>query len=320
MLGLAKLSYSDLYVPLVSSVKLTYTPEEAQALTLAAVAPLGPEYVAALKTGFESRWTDFLPSTGKRSGAYSTGVWGVHPIQLLNFNGQYEDLTTLAHEAGHSMHTFLANRAQPYPTSGYPTFVAEIASTLNENLLLHHLLDTTRDDATRLAILGNFLDGLRGTLFRQTQFAEFELAVHELAEKDEPITGEVLSQLYLKQVRDYYGHAQGVCEVPEAIAVEWAYIPHFYYNFYVFQYATSLTLSTALAQNIRLAPPGDTAARDRYLGLLKAGGSAYPLDLVKAAGVDPTTSAPFDAAVKEMNQVMDEMEAILARQRPAGGG
>jgi oligoendopeptidase F len=317
MLGLSKLQYSDLYVPLVSQVKLTYTPEEAQGLTLEAVAPLGTDYVEGLKKGFNSRWTDFLPSTGKRSGAYSTGVWGVHPIQLLNFNGQYEDLTTLAHEAGHSMHTALANAAQPYPTSGYPTFVAEIASTLNENLLLHHLLDTTKDDSTRLAILGNFLDGLRGTLFRQTQFAEFELAMHELADKGEPITGEALSKVYLRQVRDYYGHDQGICEVPDAIAVEWAYIPHFYYNFYVFQYATSLTISTALAQNIRAAPAGSTAARDRYLNLLRSGGSNYPVDLVKAAGVDPTTSAPFDAAMKEMNQVMDEMDGILARQKPA---
>lgn len=317
LLGLPKLQYSDLYVPLVSQVKLTYTPEEAQALTLDAVAPLGQDYVEGLRKGFASRWTDFLPSTGKRSGAYSTGVWGVHPIQLLNFNGQYDDLTTLAHEAGHSMHTALANAAQPYATSNYPTFVAEIASTLNENLLLHRLLDTTKDDATRLAILGNFLDGLRGTLFRQAQFAEFELAVHELEDRGEPVTGEALSKLYLRQVREYYGHDLGVCEVPEAVAVEWAYIPHFYYDFYVFQYATSLTISIALAQNLRNDVAGSTAARDRYLNMLKAGGSTYPVELVKAAGVDPTTSAPFNAAMKEMNQVMDEMEAILARQRPA---
>jgi oligoendopeptidase F len=216
------------------------------------------------------------------------------------------------------MHTFLASAAQPYPTSGYPTFVAEIASTLNENLLLHHLLGKTKDASTRLAILGNYLDGMRGTLFRQTQFAEFELAIHELAEKGEPLTGEALSKLYLKQVRDYYGHDQGVCEVPDLLAVEWAYIPHFYYNFYVFQYATSLTISTALAQAIRAeaaAGKGKTLARDRYLKLLESGGSSYPIELVKTAGVDPTTSAPFDAAVKEMNDVMDEMDALLAKQK-----
>lgn len=314
MLGLDKLKYSDLYVPLVGKVDLSYSPEQAQDLTLAATAPLGKEYVETLRKGFNSRWTDFLPNTGKRSGAYSTGVWGVHPIQLLNFNGKYEDLTTLAHEAGHSMHTWLSAQAQPYPTANYPTFVAEIASTLNENLLLHHLLGKTKDDATRLAILGNYLDGMRATLFRQTQFAEFELTIHEMAEKNEPITGEALSAAYLKLVRDYYGHDQGVCEVADQIAVEWAYIPHFYYNFYVFQYATSLTISTALAQAIRTETKG-TAARDRYLSLLKAGGAKYPIDLVKLAGVDPTTSVPFNASMKEMNAVMDEMEKILAKQK-----
>jgi oligoendopeptidase F len=313
MLGVDRLRYSDLYAPLVRSVDLSYTPEEAQRIVLAAVAPLGKEYVDTLQKGFGSRWTDFLPSPGKRTGAYSSGVWGVHPIQLLNFNGKYEDLTTLAHEAGHSMHTFLANRAQPYPTAGYATFVAEIASTLNENLLLHHLLDHTKDDTTRLAMLGSYLEGMRTTLFRQTMFAEFELTMHEMAEHNEPITGEALSARYLKLVREYYGHDAGVCEVPDLVATEWAYIPHFFYDFYLFQYATSLTISTALAQAIR-ADAGHGAA-DRYLAMLQAGGSAFPIDLVRRAGVDPTTSVPFDAAVREMTGVMDEMEQILARQK-----
>ena len=314
MLGLSELRYSDLYVPLVGKVDLAFTPEEARAETLAAVAPLGPAYQAALKKGFESRWTDFLPSPGKRSGAYSTGVYGVHPFQLLNFNGKYEDLSTLAHESGHSMHTFLANTTQPYATSAYPTFVAEVASTLNENLLLHDMLGKAKDDGTRLTLLGNYLDGMRTTLFRQTLFAEFELDVHEMAEKDEPITGESLSKLYLKLVRQYYGHDQGICRVDDAMAVEWAYIPHFYYDFYVYQYATSLVASTSIAKAIRDGEAhGSTAARDRYLTMLKAGGSRYPVDLLKAAGVDPTTSAPFDAAMAEMNQVMDQMDALLAK-------
>jgi oligoendopeptidase F len=240
----------------------------------------------------------------------------VHPYQLLNYNGKYEDLTTLAHESGHSMHTFLSHAAQPYPTSGYPIFVAEVASTLNENLLLHFMLGKAKDDATRLSLLGNHLDGLRQTLFRQTLFAEFELAAHEMAERDEPITGEALSKVYLKLVRDYYGHDQGVCRIDDLYAVEWAYIPHFYYDFYVFQYATSLVASTSLAKAIRDdAARGSTAARDRYLAMLRAGGSDYPIKLLQAAGVDPTTSAPFDAAMAEMNQVMDEMEAILGRQK-----
>lgn len=318
MLGLPDLRYQDLYVPLVAKVNLTFGPDEARAITLQALAPLGKDYVAALGKGFESRWTDYLPTTGKRSGAYSTGVYGVHPYQLLNFNGQYEDLTTLAHESGHSMHTFLADASQPYPTHSYPIFVAEVASTLNENLLLHHMLSRAKDDATRLALLGNYLDGVRTTLFRQTLFAEFELAVHEMAERGEPLTGEGLSALYLKLVREYYGHDQGICRVDDLMGVEWAYIPHFYYDFYVYQYATSLVASTSLARAIRdETAHGKTAARDRYLAMLGAGGSRYPVDLLKAAGVDPTTAAPFGAAVAEMNQVMDEMEKILARRPPA---
>ncbi len=320
MLGVPDLRYQDLYVPLVEKVKLTFEPDQARAITLEAVAPLGKEYVASLKKGFESRWTDYLPSTGKRNGAYSvnTGVYGVHPYQLLNFNGQYEDLTTLAHESGHSMHTFLANAGQPYPTAEYPIFVAEVASTLNENLLLHHMLSKARDDGTRLTLLGNYLDGMRTVLFRQTLFAEFELAIHEMVERGEPLTGENLSALYLKIVREYYGHDQGICRVDDLLGVEWAYIPHFYYDFYVYQYATSLVASTSLSRAIREeAPRGKTAARDRTLAMLKAGGSKYPVDLLKAAGVDPTTSAPFDAAIAEMNQVMDEMERILSRRHAA---
>jgi oligoendopeptidase F len=316
MMGVEQLRYQDLYVPLVGKVDLSYTPEQAQALTLEAFAPLGKDYQAALKTGYQQRWTDYLPSTGKRAGAYSTGVYGVHPYQLLNFNGKYEDLTTLAHESGHSMHTFLANKAQPFPTADYPIFVAEVASTLNEALLLDDMVGKARDDATRLALLGNRLDGLRTTLFRQTQFAEFELAVHEAAERGDPVTGETLTALYLKIVRDYYGHAQGVCEVGDLIGIEWAFIPHFYYDFYVYQYATSLVASSSLASRILAeAKQGKTAARDGYLAMLSAGSSKFPMDLLKAAGVDMTTSAPFDAAMKEMNATMDQMEKILARQQ-----
>ena len=320
MLGLETLRYQDVYAPLVARVNLSYGPEEARAIVLEAVAPLGREYQDALRKGFESRWTDYLPSTGKSSGAYSTGVWGLHPYQLLNFNGKYEDLSTLAHESGHSMHTYLANTTQPYATSGYPIFVAEVASTLNENLLVHYLLGKTKDDPTRLALLGNYLESLRTTLFRQTQFAEFELAIHQAAERDEPLTGEGLSKRYLELVRAYYGHEHGVTQVDDLLAIEWAYIPHFYGNFYVYQYATSMIASTALATAIREDQArGSTAARDRYLRLLEAGGSKYPIDLLKAAGVDPTTSVPFDAAMKEMNTVLEEMENIIARQGKTKG-
>ena len=318
MLGLDALRYQDLYVPMVAKVDMTFTPEQARQITLEAVAPLGPEYVTALRKGFESGWTDYLPSTGKRSGAYSTGVYGVHPYQLLNFNGKYDDLSTLAHESGHSMHTWLAYASQPFPTADYPIFVAEVASTLNEDLLFHDLLSRAKDDPTRLALLGNYLDRLRATLFRQTQFAEFELAFHEMAERGETLTGENLSSLYLGITRDYYGHAQGICKVDDLIGAEWAYIPHFYYNFYVYQYATSMVASTAIAKGIRdEAARGETRRRDGYLKLLRAGGSKYPMDLLREAGVDMTTSGPFDAAIAEMNATIDEMERILARQGTA---
>ncbi|HEY8923698.1 MAG TPA: oligoendopeptidase F [Polyangia bacterium] len=332
MLGLDVLRYQDLYVPLVASVDLRFQPEEARTITLDALAPLGKEYTEGLRKGFESGWTDYLPSPGKRSGAYSTGVYGVHPYQLLNFNGRYDDLTTLAHESGHSMHTALSYAAQPYPTADYPIFVAEVASTLNENLLIHYMLDHAKDDATRLYLLGALLDGLRTTLFRQTQFAEFELAFHEQAERGEPLTGENLSKLYLEIARTYYGHDQKVCQVDDLLAIEWAYVPHFYYDFYVYQYATSMVASTALARAIREEASKAAAAgggapatprRDAYLKMLSSGSSKYAVELLKDAGVDMTTSAPFDAAISEMSATMDEMEKILARQaatRSAGSG
>ena len=294
---------------------MSFTPEEARAITLDAFAPLGKEYVDGLRKGYESRWSDFLPSTGKRPGAYSTGVYGVHPYQLLNFNGKYDDLSTLAHESGHSMHTFLANASQPYPTSGYPIFVAEVASTLNENLLLHFMLGRAKDDPARLALLGNHLETLRTTLFRQTLFAEFELGAHEMVERGETLTGENLSALYLKLVRQYYGHDQGWCRVDDAVGHEWEYIPHFFnYDFYVYQYATSLVASTSLAEAIRAEKGKGTVRRDAYLKMLKAGGSRYPIDLLKEAGVDMTTSVPFQAAIADMNATMDAMEKILARR------
>jgi oligoendopeptidase F len=322
MLGLDALRYQDLYTPIVPSADMRFEPDEAQALVLAAVAPLGPEYTAGLRTGFESGWTDYLPSTGKRSGAYSTGVWGVHPYQLLNFNGRYDDLSTLAHEVGHSMHTWLAHRAQPYPTARYATFVAEVASTLNEDLLLHHMLGRAKDDETRLFLLGSHLDAMRTTLFRQTKFAEFELAFHALAEKGEPLTGEGLSAMYLKTAREYYGHDQGVCEVPDLVAVEWAMVPHFHYDFYVYQYATSLVAASSFAKAIReeAARNRGTKARDAYLAMLRAGGSKFPVDLLRDAGVDMTTSKPFEAAIAEMNAIMDEMEKILARRETGRKG
>jgi oligoendopeptidase F len=213
------------------------------------------------------------------------------------------------------MHTYLSHAAQPYPTADYSIFVAEVASTFNENLLIHYMLDRAKDDATRLFLLGTQLDGLRTTLFRQTQFADFELAFHKQAEAGEPLTGENLSKLYLEIARRYYGHDQKICQVDDLLAVEWAYIPHFYSNFYVYQYATSMIASISLARGVReeAAAGKSTAKRDAYLKMLSSGSSQYPVELLKAAGVDMTTSAPFDATIAEMNATMDEMEKILAR-------
>ena len=323
IMGLDQLGYEDLYAPIVSAVELRYTPEQAQALTLEAFAPLGKEYVDVLRRGYAERWLDVLPNEGKTQGAYSNTVYGVHPYQLLNFNGGYEDVSTLAHESGHSMHSYLSSKHQPYATWSYSTFVAEVASTLNESLLFRHMLAGAKNDATRLFLLSSYLDVLRTTLFRQTLFAEFELWMHETVERGEPLTGESLSKKYLELVRRYYGHDQGVTRVDDIIAAEWAYIPHFYLNFYVYQYATSMIGGMSLSEGIigEQARRAGTATRNRdaYLELLSAGSSKYPIELLKDAGVDMTTSQPFEAAMREMNRIMDEMERIYARGGSTGG-
>ncbi|MBM3770370.1 MAG: oligoendopeptidase F [Acidimicrobiia bacterium] len=312
MMGVSELHYYDLYAPLVGSVSLTYTPEQAQAHILEAVKPLGTEYTSVIRRAFDDRWIDLYPSPGKRSGAYSNGgAYDVHPYMLINYNGKYDDMSTLAHELGHTMQSYFSNKTQPYPTAGYPIFVAEVASTFNESLLIDHMLKTVKDDNARLAILGNYLENIKSTVFRQTQFAEFELRMHERLQQGQPLTGEALAALYFDITKKYYGHDQKVCIVDDYIKHEWSYIPHFYRGFYVFQYATSFTASEALAQKVK---SGDQAAIKRYLTFLSAGGSKYPIDLLKDAGVDMTTDEPLALTMKEMNRVMDEMEKILPKQ------
>jgi oligoendopeptidase F len=309
----AELHYYDLYAPLVSSVDLNYTVEEAQKHVMAALDPLGADYIAGAGRAFAERWIDLYPNPGKRAGAYSNGgAYDVHPYMLLNYNGKYNDVSTLAHELGHTMQSYLSNKAQPYPLAGYPIFVAEVASTFNEALLIDHMLKTITDGATKLSLLGNYLEGIKGTVFRQTQFAEFELRTHEMAEKGQPLTGDALSALYAEITRKYYGHDQKVCIVDDYVRHEWSFIPHFYRNFYVFQYATSFTASAALSEKV-LA--GDPAATKAYLTFLASGGSKYPIDLLKDAGVDMTTDEPLQLTMKRMNRVMDEMEKILAGRK-----
>jgi oligoendopeptidase F len=309
MMGLPELHYYDLYAPLVSSVDTKYPVDVAEKNILAALAPLGPEYAAGAKRAFTERWIDMYPTEGKTSGAYSNGAaYDVHPYMLLNYNGKYDDMSTLAHELGHTMHSYFSNKTQPYPLSSYPIFVAEVASTFNEALLIDYMLKQIKDDATRLSLLGNYLEGIKGTVFRQAQFAEFELRMHEMVEKGEPLTGDALSKLYGEIVKKYYGHDQRVCIVDDYIANEWAYIPHFYNSFYVFQYATSFTASSALSEKVLSGAPG---AIEHYLKFISAGKSKYPIDLLKDAGVDMTTDEPLELTVKKMNRVMDEMERLL---------
>jgi len=318
MMGLPDLHYYDLYAPLVSSVDTTYSVDVAEKNILAALAPLGPEYAAGAKRAFTERWIDMYPTEGKTSGAYSNGsAYDVHPYMLLNYNGKYDDMSTLAHELGHTMHSYFSNKTQPYPLSSYPIFVAEVASTFNEALLIDYMLKQIKDDATRLSLLGNYLEGIKGTVFRQAQFAEFELRMHEMVEKGEPLTGDSLSKLYTEIVKKYYGHDQGVCIVDDYIAHEWAYIPHFYNSFYVFQYATSFTASSALSEKVLAGEPGAT---EHYLKFISAGKSKYPIDLLKDAGVDMTTDEPLELTVKKMNRVMDEMEKLLDKKGTTGAG
>jgi len=309
ILGVDQLHYYDLYAPLLANVDLKYNIEESQKNILAALQPLGDDYVSMVKRAFNERWLDVYPTEGKRSGAYSNGsAYDVHPYILLNYNGKYNDMSTIAHELGHTMHSYLSNTHQPYATSDYPIFVAEVASTFNEALLIDYMLKQIKYDNVRLSLLGNYLEGIKGTVFRQTQFAEFELRIHEMAEKGEPLTGDVLNQVYDEIVKKYYGHDKNVCIVDDEIKSEWMFIPHFYYNFYVYQYATSFTASAALSERT-LA--GDKAATKEYIEFLSSGGSDYPIALLKKAGVDMTTSEPFDLTMKKMNRVMDEMEKIL---------
>ncbi len=313
MMGLPELHYYDLYAPLVSSVDLNYTVEEAQKHVLAALAPLGADYAAAATRAFSERWIDMYPTPGKRSGAYSNGgAYDIHPFILMNYNGKYADVTTLGHELGHGMHSYFSNKTQPFALANYPIFVAEVASTFNEALLNDHMLKTVTDDATKLSLLGNYLEGIKGTVFRQTQFAEFELRTHEMAERGEALTGDALSKLYADITKKYDGHDKGVCVVDDYIQYEWAFIPHFYRNFYVFQYATSFTASAALSEKVMA---GDPAATKKYLAFLSSGGSRYPIDLLKEAGVDMTTDEPLELTIKKMNRVMDDMEKILAKKK-----
>jgi oligoendopeptidase F len=315
-LGLERLEYLDLHCPLADPPRESWSPAQARDLLLEAMAPLGGEYVEALSSAFRSRWIDWHPTAGKRSGAYATGsAYDVHPYMLLNYQGDYEGVSTLAHEAGHALHSHLSNASQPWPCAAYSVFVAEVASTFNEALLIERLSRDAADGATKRFLLSNWLDAFRATLFRQAQFAEFEREIHRRVEDGEVLTGEMLSAIYLDLLREYQGHAGGVMYVDDIYAVEWAFVPHFYYGFYVYQYATGIVASTALAEAV-LA--GEAEARGRYLDFLRSGGSDDPLVLLRRAGVDLERPGPYEAAFLAMGRKLDELEALLERDRRPG--
>jgi oligoendopeptidase F len=311
MLGVAEMRYYDIYPPLVPGGR-AYPIDEGIRMMVESVAPLGTDYVAAMKKGLADRWMDVYPRPKKLSGAHMAGyAYDVHPYLLINYTDNYESVTTIAHEWGHAMHSYYSNRTQPFATANYAIFIAEIASTLNEALLLEHALKTAKSDDERMLYLGSALENLRGTFFRQAMFAEFEREVHARADRHESLIGPSLTRLYGEILRRYHGHDQGVVKIDDLYAIEWAYIPHFYSSFYVFQYATSVAASALLAERILKGEPG---ARERYLDLLRAGGADDPYLLVKAAGVDLATPAPYQALVARMNRIMDEIEAIQARR------
>ena len=309
ILGIDDLGYQDLYVPIVDTHG-SYSLQESKRLTLESAAPLGETYVAVLREGLDARWMDVYPSANKRGGAYmDSSAWDVHPYLLLNHTDDYGSVSTMAHEWGHAVHSVLARRAQPYQLSDYATFNAEIASQVAEVLLVSYMLDNAESDDERLLYLGAALEEMRTSLFRQTMFAEFELALHTKVEAGEALTGKGISEVYLDLVRRYCGHDSGVTVVDEAYAVEWAAVRHFfYYDFYVWQYATSLAASSLLAQRIVDGEPG---AVEAYLGLLEAGGSDDPTILLEAAGVDMASTEPYAAAARRMDAIMDDIETIL---------
>ena len=308
MLGLDDLHYYDIYPSLVASDR-TFDIEESKSLTLAAAAPLGPHYVELLEQGFAGGWMHVYPQPGKASGAYMFGaVFDVHPYLLLNHNGDFRAVSTLAHEWGHAVHTLLSNENNPWETSRYATFTAELASTSNEVLLQEHMLAQDISASERLFYLGSALEAVRGTFFRQVMFAEFELRIHEMVEAGEALSGEKMTTLYEEILRQYHGSDAGVLAIDPLYAVEWAFIPHFYRNFYVFQYATSIAGGTMFAERF-LA--GDESARDDYLAVLKAGGSRHAYELLKDYGVDLATDAPYDTLIARMDRIMDEIQTIL---------
>jgi len=304
-LGVDELHMYDIYTPMIPDMAKEIPFEEAKETVLKALAPLGEDYVAKVREGFENRWIDIYENQGKRSGAYSAGAYGVHPYVLLNYNGTLDNMFTLAHEMGHAMHSYYSNENQPFIYSHYKIFVAEVASTCNEILLMEYLLKNTTDKKERAYLLNHYLDSFKGTVFRQTQFAEFEMRTNAMVEAGESLTAENLCALYLELNRKYYGPDM---ISDKEISYEWARIPHFYYNFYVYQYATGFTSAVAIAHSILKE---GAPAVERYKKFLSGGCSDAPVELLKIAGVNLETPAPIQSALDVMGEIIDEMETLV---------
>lgn len=306
LLNLDNVHPYDLYVPLIQEVDWKVPYPEAVETILKALQPLGEEYLSVVKTGFESGWLDVYENEGKRSGAYSSAVYGApHPYMLLNYNDQLEDMFTVAHEMGHSMHSYFTMKTQPYIYSDYTIFVAEVASTLNETLLIHYLLNHTTERQKKLYLLNHYMDQIRGTVYIQAIFAEFEKRIHDLAEKGEGLTAQTYSQITRDIYTRYYGPD---FEMDSLYDINWSRIPHFYYDFYVYQYATGFSAATALAENIL---SGDESARKAYLTFLSRGSSDYSINLLRDAGVDMTSPQPIEAVARLFSKLLNEMQALL---------
>ena len=307
ILGVDELHYYDVYASLMADNDTRYTYEQAQQMVLDAVSPLGADYVEQVKKAFATRWIDVYPNRGKSGGAYSSGSYDSDPYIMTNFTGTLDSVSTIAHEMGHSMHTWHSNHAQPAQYANYTLFVAEVASTVNENLMIEQLLKKEQEPHARLALLNQYLENFKGTVYRQTMFAEFEREAHAMAERGEALNPAALNALYRQLIVDYFGPD---LVVDDEVQYEWARIPHFYRNFYVYKYATGYSTAVALSEGI--LNEGAPAVK-RYHEFLSMGGSAYPLDELRHAGVDLTTPAPVDAALKKFEAILDDAEATLAK-------
>lgn len=304
-LGVDELHMYDIYTPMIPDAAKKISFEEAKETVLKALAPLGEDYVNKVKEGFENRWIDVYENEGKRSGAYSAGAYGTHPFVLLNYNESLDDMFTLAHEMGHAMHSYYSNEAQPYIYSQYKIFVAEVASTCNEVLLMEYLLKNTTDKKERAYLLNHYLDSFKGTVYRQTQFAEYEMLTNKMAEDGESLTAEALNQAYLELNKKYYGPDM---VSDDEIALEWARIPHFYYNFYVYQYATGFSSAVAIAHNIL---KNGAPAVEQYKKFLSGGCSMAPVELLKIAGVNLEEPTAIQDALNVFGDILSEMEALV---------